>query len=206
VGVTHNEYEEIPALGHQWVETVTPPTCTESGRRVRTCSRCGESHTEVYGEPIGHNYIETITREPSCVQYGIITFTCEHCGNYYTEPIPALEHDFGEWIIYAPAGEGVEGRKYRECSLCGERIWETTPALPVAQTEPPPTEPPPERPRPFFGLEEAIVTGANVTIWIIGFFVLFMEFGFLAWKRRKTKALLAIKQINEKSEDGYEYI
>ena len=206
VGVTHSEYEEIPVLGHQWEETVTPPTCTEPGRQIRTCSLCGESGTEVYGEPLGHHYIETITREPACGREGERTFTCEHCGHYYTEPIPALEHNFGEWVIDTAAEQGVEGRRYRECSLCGYRIWETIDAYPIPPTEMPPIEPPPAEARPFFGVEEAIVTGANVVVWIIGGFVMFVEFGFLAWKRRKTKELLAVKQMIEKSEDGYEYI
>ena len=202
VGVTHNEYEEIPALGHQWVETIIEPTCTEPGRRIRICSRCGESYTEVYREPLGKNYIEAIAREPSCEQDGERTFTCEHCGDYYTESIPALEHEFGEWIIYTPAKEGIEGRKYRECLICAERIWETIAQLPIV-----PSEPQPElEPRRFFGKEEAIITLANIAILTIGFLVLFIEFFFEAWRRRKIKELKKLNKIEESGEDGYEFI
>ena len=194
VGVTHSEYEEIPALGHQWVETIIEPTCTEYGQRVRTCSRCGESYTEAFGEPLGHSYVETIMVEPTCEHEGERIFTCEHCGDYYAESIPALEHIWSEWIIDIPAEAGVEGRGYRECLICGDRIWETIPALPIVPTE-----------RPL-GVQEIIITGANVGLWIILFLALSGEVAVIIWKRKRKKEIRAQKRYTYSGKDGYEWL
>ena len=204
IGTPHSETEEIPATGHSFVERVIEPTCTQPGQRIFTCSVCGYSYTETFGEPTGHNYIETITREPTCEHEGELTFTCEHCGESYTETIPKLEHIYGEWIIYIPAGEGTEGSKYMECILCGYRIWETIPALPmgdISQSEPDE----PER-EPLFGIEEVIIVGANIAAWVILFLLLSGEFTLLSWERKRKKELLAAKRFDENGEDGYEYI
>ena len=210
VGATHNQYQEIPATGHQYVERIIEPTCTQPGRRIFTCSICGESRTEEFGEPTGHYYIATVVVEPSCTQAGIMKYTCDHCGDYYTQALPALEHDYGEWVIYIPAREGSEGRRYRECSICGDRIWETIAALPSTSNEPTeptePYEPLPIMPERLFGWEEVIITLANIIVWIACFFLLFWEFVFVSWKRRKTKELIEANQFEEKGEDGYEYI
>ena len=203
VGITHSETEEIPATGHNFVETVVAPNCTEPGRRTSTCSACGYSYIEEYGEPTGHHYIETITREPTCEHNGEITFTCEICGHYYIEPIPALTHIWSDWIIAAPAEPGYDGRRYRECIICGDRIYEPIPALPVT---PAPADPPPTATEPLFGVEEVIVTGANIGLWIILLIILFGEFAFVRWRKRRKREILEQRRFAYSGKDGYKFL
>ena len=207
VGVTHGEYQEIPALGHNHVLTIIQPTCTEYGQRIFTCSDCGDSFSEVYGEPTGHSHIEEVTTYPTCDYYGERTFTCEDCGDYYTEQIPKLTHDFGQWVVYMPPCEGIEGKRYRQCLLCGHQIWEAVQALPEPPIIPePPQEPVPQPEPSFFGVQEAVVTGANVIFWIIALCVLFSEISYLLWQRRKTNEIVALNKFEESGVDGYEFI
>lgn len=42
-------------LGHDYVETDEAPTCTEAGKKVYTCGRCGKNYSKDSGEPAtGH--------------------------------------------------------------------------------------------------------------------------------------------------------
>lgn len=47
--------------------------------------------------------------------------TCIHIN----ETKRKVEHSFGEWITETAATESAEGRKYKECSVCKKRIYET---------------------------------------------------------------------------------
>ena len=50
-------YEEpIPALGHDWKQTVTEPTCTEAGSSVSVCTRCSARQAEEPLPPLGHHF------------------------------------------------------------------------------------------------------------------------------------------------------
>lgn len=41
----------IPALGHDYIDAVTPPTSDERGYTTHTCSRCGECYIDSYKDP-----------------------------------------------------------------------------------------------------------------------------------------------------------
>lgn len=45
-------------------------------------------------------------------------------------------HSYGSWVTETPAAVGSEGLRYRECSVCGDRITETIPALEPGETVP----------------------------------------------------------------------
>ena len=45
------EQEEIPALGHKYVDVVTKPTKTEKGYTTHTCENCGHSYVDSYTDP-----------------------------------------------------------------------------------------------------------------------------------------------------------
>jgi len=197
-GIAHSETQEIPAVGHQYTETRTEPDCTEPGYSTYTCSACGDSYTETFGELDGHNYVDEITKEASCEHDGVKTFTCDRCKDSYTETIPAIGHNYGEWITDKPAGEGLEGLRYRECGHCRHRITETIAALPV------PPEEPEEPEEPFFGPVEIAVTAGNVGVWIFLFLILASEFRLLLWIRKEKKRVLAEK--NEEKDYGYESV
>lgn len=191
-GAPHSEIQEIPVIGHTYTEKKTEPNCTEPGYITFTCSACGHSYKEAFGEPGEHHYADKITKKADCEHDGVKTFTCGGCGDSYTEAIPAIGHDYGEWITVGPAGEGIEGLRYQECAHCGEQITETIAALPI----------PPEPDEPFFGPAEIAVTAGNATIWIFLFLILAGEFRLLFWIRKEKKRVLAEKQ--EKEDYGYE--
>ena len=55
------------------------------------------------------------TKSPTCTEAGVKTFTCSQCNNAKTEPIPALDHQWSEWVVTTPATETTEGSETRTC-------------------------------------------------------------------------------------------
>ena len=70
-------------------ENEVDPTCTEAGKRIDTCSGCGEE-VEVEVPALGHDYKATVTTEPTYDSEGVKTYTCTRCNDTYTESIPKL--------------------------------------------------------------------------------------------------------------------
>lgn len=69
------------ALGHDYQEEVTAPTCTEMGFTVFTCSRCGDSCKGDYTEATGHKPGDwIIDQEPTTDSEGSKHKECEVCG------------------------------------------------------------------------------------------------------------------------------
>ena len=67
----HFETEVIPATGHSYTASVTPPTCTEQGYTTYTCA-CGESYVANYADALGHNFEYTDSE-------GLKTGHCSRC-------------------------------------------------------------------------------------------------------------------------------
>ncbi|MCL2655282.1 MAG: hypothetical protein FWD65_06260 [Coriobacteriia bacterium] len=203
VGVGHRETKTIPATGHHFTETIVQPTCTQPGKKTYTCTICGYTHTEAFGAALGHDYAHKVTTKPTCTQPGTETSVCTRCGDSYTESIALLGHDYGPWITETPARPGVAGRRYRQCPRCGDRIYETIPALPLPEPEPAAMRThatPPSR------LPEITLAVTNVAALVTFIALLFGEFMVLAWKRRKKKEILEQKRYEESGADGYEYL
>lgn len=60
---------------HEYVDTITEPTCTERGYTAHTCSDCGDSYVDNYVAKLGHeygDYIETNTD-------GLTSRECSRC-------------------------------------------------------------------------------------------------------------------------------
>ena len=73
--------EVIRALGHNYIENVTAPTCMDMGYTTHTCALCGFSYIDMLTPRIAHNFDEWVqTVAPTCVQKGIETHTCTDCG------------------------------------------------------------------------------------------------------------------------------
>ena len=89
----------IPALGHDYEQTLTLPTCTEDGERVFTCARCGDR----YIEPIpatGHEPGEWATEKaPKVNEAGEKVRLCAVCGEVLERrEVPALPYVYAERI------------------------------------------------------------------------------------------------------------
>lgn len=74
------------ALGHNYTEEVTAPTCTEMGYTTYTCSRCGATHKGAYAEAAGHKPGDwIIDKEPTTDSEGSKHKECEVCGEKLEE-------------------------------------------------------------------------------------------------------------------------
>ncbi len=112
---------------HSFTDEVIPPTCTEQGYTLHTCSVCADYYIDDQTDALGHNFgawteldenehvrvcandgshIETaahtwnkgkVTKKATCETDGVKTFTCIVCKATKTEPIPATGHAFGAW-------------------------------------------------------------------------------------------------------------
>ena len=86
------EGEDVPALGHSWIETIKEATCTERGERTKECSVCGETSTEVIEAQ--HKYSESIVTKPKCETTGVAKLTCTVCGKKENKTIAATGHSW----------------------------------------------------------------------------------------------------------------
>ena len=63
--------EPVDALGHDYTEIVTEPTCAAGGYTTHTCLRCGDSYTDHETEPLDHAWdAGEITIAPTCTKAG----------------------------------------------------------------------------------------------------------------------------------------
>lgn len=236
VEVPHSHTEVIPATGHRFVREETPPSCTEEGQVMYTCSVCHYTRPGEPLEALGHDLIRTVTLSPSCLEAGEVTVTCgrcdytriepdlevrghefteniieatcleagqrqlvcDHCDYSITETIELLPHEWGQWQVMQYPEEGIEGLRYRECMLCGARIEEEIEALPVVPEVP--------EERGFFGVEEAVVVGANFLALGIFAFLLLSEFILLMWRRKRKKEIKERIAMERGFDDGYQSI
>jgi len=204
-----HEYTNILfATNHLWGpwETILAPTCTEPGRRRRTCTRA-QPHNEYAAIPaLGHDYRETRI-EPSCFEPGRIIFVCANDATHtYEELIPAHgSHSFGDWRTETPAGEGTEGQEVRECGRCDFEEFRALDALPIATTAAPPTEPPTEPPRTLPVLDIILVSANVISLGYFAFLLIPYILG-LAFARRRRKALILRDELRREADElhGYE--
>ena len=45
-------------IQHNYISTVTAPTCTERGYTIHACTVCGDSYVDSYTAPLGHDYMD----------------------------------------------------------------------------------------------------------------------------------------------------
>lgn len=71
----------VNALGHDYQEEVTAPTCTEMGYTTYTCSRCGDTYKGDYTDAAGHKSGDwIIDQEPTTDSEGSKHKECTVCG------------------------------------------------------------------------------------------------------------------------------
>jgi len=210
-----NEYTRtIYATDHLWGNWIIDqaPTCTEPGRRHRTCTR-GQNHDETAIIPaLRHDYKET-SKEPTCLEPGKIVFICTRdSAHTYEETLPAPgSHSFGEWHTETPAGEGTEGLEIRGCARCGFEETNILEALPIHTTMPPtvptaepPMEPSTEPPRTI-PVMDIVLVGANTVALGWFAFLLITYFLGLAFARRRRKAILLRDELRKEVHEQYGY-
>ena len=133
------------AESHNWDNgAFTPGTdCQNPDKTVYTCTTCGYSKTNygtaehtyntteklntthhakkcACGEYITekHNWDDgKVTTKPSCAKPGEKTFTCAGCGETRTEPVPVIDHVYGNW-------EKLNETQHQKKCACGDTVKE----------------------------------------------------------------------------------
>lgn len=120
--------QSIAALGHSWGNgtQIKAPTCTETGTRVYTCSRCNDSREESVAA-LGHDWNDgMVMTEPTCTAAGVRLFECSRCDETKTESISALGHDPADAVRENEVATSCEDPGSYDlvvyCDRCGEEI------------------------------------------------------------------------------------
>ena len=114
---------------HVWETTTIPSTCTQPGKKIRTCTRCGAEETEPLLTLAAHRWRSDYT-PITCEKDGVMTRTCTVCGREeITKTYPTTGHQYTEQII-RPATAEQEGLKKLTCTRCGDVRQEAIPKLP----------------------------------------------------------------------------
>lgn len=90
-----------PGHTHNFIKTVTKPTCTYQGFTTYRCS-CGYSYVGDYVNQLQHNYVATV-KAPTCSSPGYTAYVCSYCqDSYITDEKPITDH---VWVNYgSPTG------------------------------------------------------------------------------------------------------
>ena len=123
--------EEVPALGHDWGEYVQTkaPTCTEKGIETSECTRCGETQTRDI-DALGHIEVIDEAVSATCMASGKTEgIHCSRCNAVIKaqEEVPALGHDWGEYVQTTAPTCTEEGVKTSSCSRCDEERTQSIP-------------------------------------------------------------------------------
>lgn len=80
------------ALGHNYREAITPPSCTEAGYSAFTCNDCMDHYEDKKTSELGHSYgpWQTVT-EATTRREGLQMRICAACGNQEQEVITRLQ-------------------------------------------------------------------------------------------------------------------
>ena len=145
-GCTYTTYEELSALGHNYVngicltcgyelpeghthaytmEEITQPTCEEEGVKIKKCL-CGDTQTETIAAK-GHAWNLGETVDPVCGKEGRKIYNCSNCFETRNESVPALEHEYTEYLIQEISCTQDKIVKYT-CVKCGNYYTNTTEA------------------------------------------------------------------------------
>ncbi|MEE1505258.1 MAG: leucine-rich repeat protein [Acutalibacteraceae bacterium] len=133
------ERKELPALEHdfsgEWITTV-PATCQTTGQKYTVCKNCS---AECWGSiPVDKNNHANVVIdkaiEPTCTSDGLTEGShCSECTKVIVKQqvVPALGHTSSDWIVDVVATCSSVGSKYKECTVCHEKLdSEVVPVIP----------------------------------------------------------------------------
>lgn len=116
-------------LGHEFADTVIPPTCTDVGFTLHGCTRCSYSYADGTVDPLGHTAGDWITdRVPSFGEAGRRHTQCTACGTlldretYFDETAAPAEPESGETAETHPATSADETEEGSSVGGCGQTI------------------------------------------------------------------------------------
>ena len=107
------------------------PTETETGVKAFTCTRCGETKTEIIPALSHEHSYKAVVTAPTCTAKGYTTHTCA-CGDSYVDTYTdALGHAWDNGKVTKEPTETETGVKTFTCTRCGETKTEVIPATGV---------------------------------------------------------------------------
>ena len=127
--IKQGKIEVMPPDDHfcEFVQVITPPTCTERGYTTYTCL-CGDSYVEDYTDALGHEKTTLLNHMgATCTVAGYDFYWCGRCFTPHTVTIPALGHDLSTVTIGATCE--ADGSKTTTCSRCDYLDAVTLPKL-----------------------------------------------------------------------------
>lgn len=129
-----NETNTITApgskLGHDYAQTVTPPTCVSGGYTTYVCTRCNDTYVGNYVDAIGHSYNNVVT-PPTCTAGGYTTHTCVRGDSTYVDSQTSpLGHSYAATVVAATTTS--QGYTVYTCTRCGVNyVSDYIPVLPA---------------------------------------------------------------------------
>ena len=109
-------------MGHEYEDTVVPPTCTEQGYTLRSCP-CGSEVKQNYVDALGHDMVTDAAVAPTCMKTGLTEGShCSRCDEATTaqKVVPALGHDMVTDTAVAPTCMKTGLTEGSHCSRCDE--------------------------------------------------------------------------------------
>lgn len=101
-------------------------TCTETGVRTYTCTKCSATKTETINV-LGHNYISTVV-SPTCTEQGYTIHQCSRCTAGYKDTYTATKkHEYDKGTVVLEASCDDNGLKVFHCKNCGNTESEIIP-------------------------------------------------------------------------------
>ena len=119
-GDVFSEQKVIPALGHDYRETVVESTCTVDGYVKHECTRCGDYYLDDI-VATGHK-ISIVETPATCTEEGLKVTTCFDCDLYLEEVLSIIDHTESDWIIDKKATCEEKGEKHTVCTVCEQEV------------------------------------------------------------------------------------
>lgn len=102
--------------GHDYIASITEPTCTTKGYTIFRCSKCLDSYRDNEINPLGHDYV---IEEGSDCQSGRIIHVCTRCKDRFLETLEVgTEHIYEESVTAPTCTEA--GYTTFICTRCGK--------------------------------------------------------------------------------------
>ena len=90
----HFDVGVVRATGHNYLVTVTEPTCYEGGYTAYYCQKCSDYYESDYVSATGHKYGAWDVKDATCTEDGLKTKVCTACGDTVTETITKTGHNY----------------------------------------------------------------------------------------------------------------
>ena len=112
---TSYQTDYVAASGHSWDagKVTAKATCTEKGGKSYSCSRCGETKTEVI-PAVDHALKKINAKASTYTKTGNIEYyCCYNCGKFYSDAGGTKEIDLSDTIVKANA-DNVKNKWFKE--------------------------------------------------------------------------------------------